>query len=276
VVEGTGVARFTVRLDTAATSRFTVSWRTDDGSATTPSDYAGGVGEVVFEAGDVSGTLDIPVVGDPTVEEDETFTVTLTGSTGSTIGDRTATGTILNDDGDPGGQGAFTCAANALTLLGSRPAVANPGFNPCITDDATAAKVRLSLGLLTVQAGGLTATTDATATVVSAHGGLLTTKISTIGLTIEISAITSTATASCVEGEVVMAGSSSIASLKINGVGIPIGSRPVSIPLVVGSLSLNSTVMSGDTVTQRAFALHTLLGDVVIGEAKAGKQDKPC
>jgi hypothetical protein len=75
---------------------------------------------------------------------------------------------------------------------------------------------------------------------------------------------------------VVLAGSSSIAELKVNGVRIPIGSGPVSIPLVIGSLSLNSTVVDGDTVTQRAFALHTLLGDVVIGEAKAGKQDNPC
>lgn len=276
VVEDGSVARFTVRLSQAATSRFTVLWRTDDGSATTPLDYAGGTGEVVLEVGDVSRTLDIPVVDDPTVEDDETFTVTLTSSNGSTIGDRTATGTILNDDGIPGGEGAFTCTANALTLLGSRPAVANPGFDPCLTDDATAAKVRLSLGLLSIQAGGLTATTEATATAVSAHGGLLTTKISTIGLTIEIGAITSTATASCVEGDVVLAGSSSIASLKINGVAIAIGSRPVSIPLVIGSLSLNSTDLSGDTVTQRAFALRTLLGDVVIGEAKAGKQDNPC
>lgn len=273
---GTAAARFTVRLDKAATERFTVAWRTNDGSATTPSDYAGGTGEVVFEVGDLSKTLDIPVIGDPTVEDDETFTVTLTGSSGSTIDDGTATGTILNDDGDPGGDGEFTCLANALTLLSSRPAVANPGFNPCVTDDATAAKIRLSLGLLSVQAGGLTATTDATATAVSANGGLLTTRISTIGLTIEVSAITSTATASCVEGEVVLAGSSSIAELKVNGVRIPIGSRPVSIPLVIGSLSLNSTVMDGDTVTQRAFALETLLGDVVIGEAKAGKQDNPC
>jgi hypothetical protein len=273
---GTAVARFTVRLDTAATSRFTVAWRTDDGSATTPSDYAGGTGEVVFAPGDVSKTLDIPVVGDLTVEGDETFTVTLTGSTGSTVGDGVATGTILNDDGNPGGDGEFTCLANALTLLGSRPAVANPGFDPCVTDDATAAKVRLSLGLISVQAGGLTATTDATATAVSANGGLLTTRISTIGLSIEVSAITSTATASCVEGEVVLAGSSSIAELKVNGVRIPIGTRPVSIPLVIGSLSLNSTVVDGDTVTQRAFALRTLLGDVVIGEAKAGKQDNPC
>lgn len=273
---GTSVARFTVRLDEAATSRFTVAWRTDDGSATTPSDYTGGTGEVVFEVGDVSRTLDIPVVGDQTVEGDETFTATLTGSTGSTIGDGVATGTILNDDGDPGGDGEFTCMANALTLLGSRPAVANPGFNPCVTDDATAAKVRLSLGLLSIQASGLTTTTDATATAVSAHGGLLTTRISTIGLSIEVSAITSTATASCVEGEVVLAGSSSIAELKINGVRIAIGSRPVSIPLVIGSLSLNSTVTDGGTVTQRAFALNTLLGDVVIGEARAGKQDNPC
>lgn len=275
VVEG-DTARFTVRLDTAATSRFAVTWRADDGSATTPSDYAGGTGEVVFEVGDVSTTLDIPVVGDPTVEDDETFTVTLTGSAGSTIGDGTATGTILDDDGDPGGKGGFTCTANALTLLGSRPAVASPGFDPCVTEDATAAQVGLTLGLLSVRASGLTATTDATATAVSAHGGLLTTKISTVGLVIEVSTITSTATASCVEGEVVLAGSSSIAELKVNGARIPLGSRPVSIPLVIGSLSLNSTVVDGDTVTQRAFALHILLGDVVLGEARAGKQGSPC
>jgi hypothetical protein len=101
-----------------------------------------------------------------------------------------------------------------------------------------------------------------------------------VGLVIEIGAITSTATATCVAGPAGMApsfsGSSAIAWLKVNGVSIPIGSGRVTVPLLVGSLTLNSTVADKDGVTQRAFDLRTLLGNVVIGESTVGASGNPC
>ncbi len=48
-----------------------------------------------------------------------------------------------------------------------------------------------------------------------------------------------------------------------------VGSAPVTIPLLIGSLRLNSTETTATSVTQRAVVLDTLLADVVIGEAHA-------
>jgi hypothetical protein len=70
-------------------------------------------------------------------------------------------------------------------------------------------------------------------------------------------------------------GSSSIASLKINGVTVTVGSAPLTIPLVIGSLRLNSTATTESTVVQQAVVLDTLLTDVVVGEAKANVVGSP-
>ena len=234
---------------------------------------------MTFAPGATTGRIEVPVTDDTTVEGDETFTVTLSAPSGATLGDGTAVGTIVDDEtGEP--TGAFGCTASAAELLGTRPAVANPGGTPCADDERTAARVSIGLGLLKVTADGLTASTDAAPGGVSATAGLLTTRISTIGLVIEIGTMTSSATATCVAGPTglapVFSGSSRIASLKVNGVRLPIGPGPVTIPLVVGTLSLNSTVATADGLTQRAFDLRTLLGNVVVGESRVGATGNPC
>ena len=48
-----------------------------------------------------SQTISVPVVNDADEEEDETFTVTLSTPANATILRSTATGTILDDDGEP-------------------------------------------------------------------------------------------------------------------------------------------------------------------------------
>jgi hypothetical protein len=50
---------------------------------------------------------------------------------------------------------------------------------------------------------------------------------------------------------------------------VAIGSGPVDIPLVVGTLHLNNTVTTPTSVTQRAVFLDTLLTDVVVSESRA-------
>ena len=276
VREDASPAGFEVRLSEAAPAEVTVGWATGDGTAMSPADYTGGAGTVVFTPGQVSALVPVPVVDDTAVEGDETFTVTLSDPAGATIGDGTAVGTIVDDD--QGGVGAFTCRASAANLLGTRPAVA--GGDPCVDDSESAAAVRLGLGLLTVRVDGLTAATDAAPGGVSATAGLLTTRISTLGLVIEIGAITSTATATCVAGPAGLtpsfSGSSSIAWLKVNGVPVTIGAGRVTVPLLVGSLTLNDTVTGADGLTQRAFDLRTVLGSVVIGESTVGIRGDPC
>src|SRR5439155_18762481 len=55
-------------------------------------------GTIHFAAGETSKTITINVSGDASIESDEGFLVTLSNAVGMTLGNATATGTILNDD----------------------------------------------------------------------------------------------------------------------------------------------------------------------------------
>lgn len=95
---GTSTAAFAVTLSQASASPVTVNYATANGSATAGSDFVAGSGTVTFAAGETSKTVGIGVVGDSTVEPDETFTVTLSNPSGATLSRTVATGTIANDD----------------------------------------------------------------------------------------------------------------------------------------------------------------------------------
>jgi hypothetical protein len=85
--------------------------------------------------------------------------------------------------------------------------------------------------------------------------------------------IQSQATATCVAGpgglQPGFAGSSNVASLKINGLPVTVGSAPLTIPLVIGSLKLNATTIANGVVTQEAVALHTPLAHIVLAKSQA-------
>jgi CSLREA domain-containing protein len=98
---GTTDAVFTVSLSAASGKTVTVHAATSDGTATQPSDYASTSGQVQFAPGQTSRTFSVPVNGDTTIEPDETFTVTLSSPSNTTLNDATATGTIVNDDSAP-------------------------------------------------------------------------------------------------------------------------------------------------------------------------------
>ena len=90
---------FTVTLGSASNAAITVNYATADGTATAPGDYTATNGTLTFAPGDTSKTINVPVVGDTTVEGDETLTVTLSGASGGVgISRPTATGIIKNDD----------------------------------------------------------------------------------------------------------------------------------------------------------------------------------
>jgi len=102
---GTSNMSFTVTLSKAQTSPVTVKYATANGSATAGDDYTAATGTITFAAGETSKTVNVVINGDATVEQDETFTVTLSDASGATIGTATATGTITNDDASTGGTG---------------------------------------------------------------------------------------------------------------------------------------------------------------------------
>lgn len=279
VNENSGPATFTVSLSAPAPFPVTVNYATANGSASAPADYASTAGSLVFSPGQVTKPVSVPIVDDLTDENNETFTVTLSGASNAAISDPTGVGTIVDSDRN----GTFSCSATALNLAGLSAARANPANSPCVDDHEVVANVTLNAGLVTVKSSTLDARTELTPdnqnSAPSAGDKAVSTarvestKI-TVGLTtIEIGVITSSASATCTAGPgglaPAYAGSSSISYLKINGLSVTVGSAPLTIPLVVGTLKLNGTTTTATSIVQQAVVLDTLLTDVVIGEAKA-------
>ena len=89
---------FTVTLDRASADTVTVDYRTSPGTATEGADYTATSGTVTFAPGDTAKTISVPIVDDDVEDSGETFTVTLSNPAGATLGNRTATGTIHNND----------------------------------------------------------------------------------------------------------------------------------------------------------------------------------
>jgi endo-1,4-beta-D-glucanase Y len=98
---GTANMAFTVTLSKASTTSVSVGYATSSGTATAGSDYSAGSGTITFAPGEKAKSVTVGVVGDTTVEADETFTVKLSAPSGATISRATATGTIRNDDAAP-------------------------------------------------------------------------------------------------------------------------------------------------------------------------------
>ncbi len=95
---GTTNMTFNVSLSAPPSQTVSVNYATANGSATSGSDYTAANGTLTFNPGETSKSVTVQVTGDTTVEPNETFTVTLSGVSNSTIADGQGVGTILNDD----------------------------------------------------------------------------------------------------------------------------------------------------------------------------------
>lgn len=277
---GTTPANFTVSLAPASPESVTITYATANGTANAPGDYiAVAATPLTFAPGETTKTVTVDVVGDILDEPNETFTVNLSNVTGATIADGQGVGTIVDDDRD----GVFSCRASVIRIGSNDPVVANNPNVPCKDDDSFLARANLSAGLLSVKVNGLEALTDQTpddlesqapavGDQAQAKATVASVTISTLLLSVKIDLIESQATARCVAGPdgltPQLSGSSKVAGLSINGVPVNVGSAPLSIPLLVGTLHLNNTVETGDTITQRAVFLDAAT-DVVIAESKA-------
>ena len=96
-----GSATLTVSLDVAGAADVTVNYATADVTAVEPGDYTATSGSLTVDAGDMSGTVQVPITHDTTDEHDETFTFTLSGVAHASISDAEATVTITDDDPPP-------------------------------------------------------------------------------------------------------------------------------------------------------------------------------
>jgi hypothetical protein len=95
---GTTALSFPVTLSGATPKTVSVSYATADGTATSPADYTAASGSITFKPGEKVKTISVDVVGDLAIEQDETFTVTISSPVNASIAKGTATGTITNDD----------------------------------------------------------------------------------------------------------------------------------------------------------------------------------
>jgi chitinase len=99
--DGASAFVFTVSLFKASSKPVSVNFATADSSALAGADYAPSSGTLNFASGQTTRVVTVIVNGDPTVEENETFTLNLSGARNAFIADACGVGTIVNDDVPP-------------------------------------------------------------------------------------------------------------------------------------------------------------------------------
>jgi hypothetical protein len=100
VVEGNGGSRsveVTVSISPAAPGPVTATYATRDGTATA-GDFLAANGTVAFAPGEVVKKITVSIVGDTSIEADETFDLVLSNPSGATLADPAGTLLIVNDD----------------------------------------------------------------------------------------------------------------------------------------------------------------------------------
>jgi CSLREA domain-containing protein len=95
---GTAGALFTVKLSAASGKTVVVNYATADGTANAGSDYNPVSGSLFFQPGTTEQVVSVPVLGDLSVEPNETFTLNLSQAGYATITKGQGTATISNDD----------------------------------------------------------------------------------------------------------------------------------------------------------------------------------
>ena len=98
VAESTGSIAFPVTIIGASAYEVTVNWLSGDLTARAGQDYQAAGGRLTLVPGETSRTIRVAVVDDLLPEEDETFSISLTGATNAVLDVASATGTIMDDD----------------------------------------------------------------------------------------------------------------------------------------------------------------------------------
>jgi hypothetical protein len=98
-----GTTRFSFPVTLSAISGLDarLSFLTQNGTATAPSDYQSRSGTLTIPAGQLTGTVTVDVLGDTTYELTETFALSLTAQPPTLSGSASVLGTILDDDQPP-------------------------------------------------------------------------------------------------------------------------------------------------------------------------------
>jgi hypothetical protein len=96
---GSANATFTVTISPVnASQTVTVGYATANGTATATQDYTAVSGTLTFAPSVGTQTITVPILGDTTIEGDETFVMNLSNATNAAIGDAQGVATIVTDD----------------------------------------------------------------------------------------------------------------------------------------------------------------------------------
>ena len=98
---GNTFATFDVHLSEASNDTVTVSYTTEDNTASAGSDYNSNSGTVTFAPGQTTQTISVAITDDTLNENNETFAVNLSQASNATIADGQGIGTIIDDDDPP-------------------------------------------------------------------------------------------------------------------------------------------------------------------------------
>jgi len=110
---GTADAIFNVTLSGACEADIKFNYSTIDGTATAGTDYAATSGTLTIPAGQTTGSIRVPVIGDLTIESyQKSFKLNLSSPVNASLSKTTATGTIT--DNDSPGTFAFDKAAYSV------------------------------------------------------------------------------------------------------------------------------------------------------------------
>jgi hypothetical protein len=96
--KGTKTAKFTVSLDGVSTQRVELDYATANDTARAGKDYKTTKGTLIFNPGEISKTIAVPVVGDKRIESQEQFKLKLSNPTNADIVDGEAIATIRDKD----------------------------------------------------------------------------------------------------------------------------------------------------------------------------------
>ena len=112
---------FTVTLSAAFPQAVTVNYATANVTATAGADYTATAGTLTFPANTTSQTIIVPAVDDALDENDETYSVVLSGAANAAIAKAIGTGTIVDNDPTP------SLAINNVSVVegdsGTKPAI---------------------------------------------------------------------------------------------------------------------------------------------------------
>jgi hypothetical protein len=114
---GTKNLAFTVTLSKSDRNKtISATYSTANGTATAGSDFTATAGTVTIPARATTATILVPIIGDTTVEANETFTLNLSNPVNATISDAQGLGTITNDDSAPSAVPVFNSLPGAVAV----------------------------------------------------------------------------------------------------------------------------------------------------------------